>query len=104
MRVKLFYEAASDLRPELTCPMCMKEFQCRRNRDRHFDAVHLKLKNFKCPLCEIRYAQKVHLKGHMQRLHNFNISEGSEVPIPLRNVQIVETETNDDEKKTNQYN
>ena len=68
--------------PGLTCPLCNKRFQCRRNRDRHFDSVHLKLKNFKCPLCEHRYSQKVHLKGHMKRIHHFVYDDSEAAGFP----------------------
>ena len=52
-----------------TCRICSKVFYNKQTMDRHYKDVHLMLKNFKCPYCYKRFAQKTDLKRHINTMH-----------------------------------
>ena len=62
-----------------TCERCCKTFSSPHGRSsaviqlrRHVNAVHLKLRPHKCPLCEVCFALKHHVKNHLKSVHKAN--------------------------------
>ena len=61
------------------CPHCLKLFNGNGQLNRHINAVHLKLKPFKCYFCDNSFAAN-HLRvKHIKRAHNRNFDEKSAV-------------------------
>ena len=53
------------LKPVNTCPYCSISLQGQKSKlQTHIEAVHLKLKPFKCKICNTLFATKGNLKAH----------------------------------------
>ena len=52
-----------------TCQECGKAFPTASKMMRHFTSVHQGLKQFKCSVCDKRYAQKGHMNLHIKNAH-----------------------------------
>ena len=54
------------------CPKCEKNFPFKHRLVLHYEAVHEKLKPFKCGICENDFACKRNLQLHMSAIHKGN--------------------------------
>ena len=52
-----------------TCPICQRQLFSRHNRDRHYEAVHLKIKKFQCTECTSRFSGRSELDRHINIVH-----------------------------------
>ena len=53
------------------CVLCTKQFNSKRNFVRHHNAIHLKLKLYKCKICDKSYTDSTPLRYHME-IHKLN--------------------------------
>ena len=63
----------SELRINLKCNECGKQFANESTLKRHNDTVHEKNKDFICNICEKKFTQKHNLLSHQKKQHNTEV-------------------------------
>ncbi|CAH2079325.1 unnamed protein product, partial [Iphiclides podalirius] len=53
--------------PTIHCPVCRKSFPIASKMRAHLKEVHLREKNFACPMCDQRFFSRSHVQKHMVR-------------------------------------
>lgn len=62
-------ESRKEVRKEAVCSVCRMVFKRKYDLTQHMNAVHYKLRPFKCPRCALAFAHKGTLSKHVRTVH-----------------------------------
>ncbi|KAF8460158.1 hypothetical protein BDZ91DRAFT_664694 [Kalaharituber pfeilii] len=72
-RYKLYKHFKTSHQKNIPCPYapqgCPRKFSTPKDRKRHVETVHDKLRPFACSVCGKRYGRKDNLRVHMKKVH-----------------------------------
>lgn len=70
MATEAVIESEGSNTSKIQCPTCKQFFASQSSCRRHIRFVHLKQRNYKCPVCRTTYQRRYFLEYHTYHVHN----------------------------------